>query len=501
MSSKERSEVSRRGFIKYVATAAGAAIVAGVATWLLTRPPERPPAVTPVTVVETKLVPTTITQPGTTMVQTQTVLTTRTQTVVTSPTAKVIYLTGWTYDVAKVQQNIAVFEKWTLDRDDLPDIKIEYAHTAFGGFADFMAARFLAGTPVDVTYCSDTWLAKWADAGWIIPIDEHKPEIRDYLQYIEEWSAKGLQYKGHMYGLPYYTDCMYLVHNFKMLERAGIDQPPKDWDELTDQALKLKQKGVVEYPINLTLRADPWLEETLYAMTYSRGGHFFNEKLEPLFGVGSELYDALQWIVDAYQKHKILHPATLENTVTEVKEGVKNGDLAFAVLAGYYMGEINSLGISKTAGQCDVALMPGRTRGTVGWMRFYAIGKSAIERGVLNEAYLLLEFLGGMTDVTEKGKKEWYVAKRWAVENVLGHSIKPLWEDPAVVTAFKKYMNTDVVKEQRGKAALKEGIAAPWYAEWVVDFRKEVQEAVSGKKSVEDALNTAARRWEELKKA
>lgn len=410
-----------------------------------------------------------------------------------------LYFTGWTYDVAKVQQNIAIFEWWTAQRPDIPDVKIEYAHTAFGGFAEWMAARFMAGTPVDVTYSSDHWLAKWADAEWIVPIDKYKPEIRDYLQYFDPLGKEALVYKDGMYGLPYYSDIMVLVHNFKMCEAAGVEVP-ETWEDLTDAALKIKQKGICEYPIQLTLKATPWLEEVMFAMTYSRGGKFFDENLEPIFGPGTELYESVKWIYDALHKHKILSPATLESTVLEAKEGMKSGEHAFSILAGYYMGEINAFGISRTAGQCDVAFMPGKTHETVGWVRFYAMGKSAVDRGVVDVAYKFIEFLGGRTDVYEEGKYEWVVAKRWAVENLLGFAILPLWEDEDVKKAFSKAMNVEVYKNQRQKAHLKQGIFEPWYADWLPTFRKEIQDAVAGRKSIEDALDTAANEWRRLKK-
>lgn len=413
-----------------------------------------------------------------------------------------IHLTGWTYDVAKVEQNIAVFEKWTAEREDIPDIKVDFANSDFGGFADFMAARFMAGTPTDVTYCSDHWLAKWADAGWIVPVEDYKPEIRDYFPLLAPHTKQGLIYKDKMYGLPYYTDVMTFPWNIKYMKEAGFDRIPSTWDEVVEQSLAMKEKGLIEYPLNLTFSATSWLEETLFAMIYSRGGRIFDENLNPIFHTSAEGIDALKWIVDARNKHKILNPATVESAVLEVKEGMKTGTVAGAVLAGYYMGEINSVGISPMAGNVDIGLMPGETHETCGYMRLYAMGSDAVKRGVINEAYTLLEFMGGKVDLHKRGEYEYYVPKRWAVENVLGFGLMPLWEDTQVINAFKKaFPSVDTLKEQISKALLKQGLNAPWYPEWVVTLRKEVQAAILGTKSVEEALKASADEWNRLKTA
>ncbi|MFQ5870558.1 MAG: extracellular solute-binding protein [Candidatus Geothermarchaeales archaeon] len=419
-----------------------------------------------------------------------------------APARTTLHFTGWTYDVAKVQQNIAVFEKWTEDRDDLPDIGISFANSDFGGFSDFMSARFVAGTPNDVCYSSDHWLAKWADAEWIVPIDDYKPEVRNYLPQFEEFSKDGVLYNGKMYGLPYYTDVMTFEWNVEMMSEAGFDEIPSTWEEVTEQALAMKQKGLADYPLNLTFSATPWLEETFFAMVYSRGGRTFDEGLDPLFDTSEESIEALQWVVDAFQTHKILSPATVESAVLEVKEGMKNGDIAGTVLAGYYMGEVNSVGISPMAGKVDIGLMPGTTHETCGWMRFYGMGKSAVDNDVVDEAYLLLEFLGGKVDLDEPGEYVWYVPRRWAVENVLGFSALPLWEDEDVIGAFTRaFPSVDTLKQQRSLAMLKQGFRAPWYPEWVTTNRAEIQKAILGTKSVEDALKDSADEWRRLSAA
>jgi len=56
-------------------------------------------------------------------------------------------------------------------------------------------------------------------------------------------------YKDKAFGMPWSVDSKYLFYNKEMLQKAGIANPPKTWDELLADAKIIKQKGIVEYPI------------------------------------------------------------------------------------------------------------------------------------------------------------------------------------------------------------------------------------------------------------
>ncbi len=44
--------------------------------------------------------------------------------------------------------------------------------------------------------------------------------------------------------MPWILDTKYLFYNKEILEKAGISAPPKTWDELTEQAKTIKDKGL-----------------------------------------------------------------------------------------------------------------------------------------------------------------------------------------------------------------------------------------------------------------
>src|SRR5512137_584019 len=76
-----------------------------------------------------------------------------------------IELGGWTYDNAKVRENIAKFEAWTEKGSPPIQAKVQMSDAGYGEFDTFVTTRNAAGKSFDVLYSSDHWLAKWAAAG------------------------------------------------------------------------------------------------------------------------------------------------------------------------------------------------------------------------------------------------------------------------------------------------------------------------------------------------
>ena len=67
-----------------------------------------------------------------------------------------------------------------------------------------------------------------------------------------------MTYQGKRYGLPYYTDSNSLTYNSDILAKAGITKGPASLEELEAQALKIKNAGLLEYPIGVP--AHLWLD-------------------------------------------------------------------------------------------------------------------------------------------------------------------------------------------------------------------------------------------------
>ncbi len=396
----------------------------------------------------------------------------------------------WSYSIETIQDNIKRFEKAN------PAIQIKLADHSWFDYHDIMATKFTSGNAPDVAYSSDHWLREWVAAGWLEPIDERCPQLAQYKGEWAPYAAEGMTLDDKLYGVPYYADLVIFIYNDQMVKQAGFSGPPQTLAELQQQAVAMKQKGIAQYPINIPMKKDdPWAIEFVYSMVYGDGGSMFNKENEPVFNEpGSQAEKVLQFLADARNKSKISDPAMLEMAEPDVVKAMGAGRHAFTILAKYNLAELN-LGQHKQKGNFKMALMPGSTHSTVGFVRFYSLGKGAVDQGdaAVKASCKFMNYFGGKTGGQYK------VMKRWALEKGLGFANLPLYDDPQVQQAINKWGDVALERKQAQLARVKEGLT-PWWGAWDIYAREQIHAAILGRSTPTQALQKMADRWEQLRK-
>jgi len=401
-------------------------------------------------------------------------------------------LVMWTYGVETVLDNIAKFEAL------YPDIHVEVEDISWYVYPETLAMRFISGEAPDVLYVNDQWLAEWADAGWIVPFSDYFPDLaKKYKPLMKQYVQQCLTYDGKLWGLPYYVDTYVMMVNGHHLAEAGIENPPQTWEELTQQCLTIKEAAITPYPFISEFHQDEHsLTNIFFAITYSiEPQSLFDDELNPIFAKeGSAAYQALQWLQDAMLKYEIFDPASLGLKEIDVYKAMQGGRGTFTIMEKYTLGEMNAPGSGPYAGEFELLLMPGPSHATVGSAKFYAMTRRAVERGaeVIDACGKLIEFLGG-------GTNDFYVTRRWAIENALGFAYPHLYDDPAIQESINKWGNYEVEREQEALAVQMEGIQAPCFGECSKFLRLEIHTLLKGEVSVMQALEELAQEWSALK--
>lgn len=401
-----------------------------------------------------------------------------------------VNLTTWSAAVDTVKAELAAFE-------GASGVKVAYANAPWAQYRESTITKFVGGAPVDVLWASDSWLPEWADAGWLAPIDD-VGSLMAYDADTEQFCLDSMTHKGRRYGLTYYTDYMGFLYNEEMLAKAGIAVPPTTWGEVTEQALRIKAAGLSDHPVMLSMAQESWLIEFLSALVFSHGGRFTDERGEAALASPKEgAVAALNWIVDAVRKHKVLSPACVETGELAGLKAFGSGQHAFALVAKYRLKMLNDPQQSGIAGKARQALMPrgeGGSHATVGWMRFYAMTPRArADREREAAAVRLVEWFGG------KAGGEYRVQKALFRDLGLGFGVKSLFDDPEVRAGYAGFGDVDLIAKQQGLARKKD-VVTPWFGEWNDVNGTAWQQAVLGKVSPDAALRTSAAKWNELKK-
>ncbi|HCE09954.1 MAG TPA: sugar ABC transporter substrate-binding protein [Oxalobacteraceae bacterium] len=404
--------------------------------------------------------------------------------------ADTLNLYTWSAAVEQVKSHLTAFEAKT-------GIKVNYSNAPWAQYRDTMVTKFVGKAPLDVMWVSDSWLPEWADAGWIAPINGF-PELMKYNAEADDFCTKSMQYNGKQYGLTYYSDYMAFFYDEEKLKKAGIKEPPKTWAELVQQSLIIKKAGLSEYPMMLPMARESWLIEFLTAMVYSHGGRFTDDNGFALMDDPKKgAHQALQWIVDAVNKHKIISPACVEIGELNGLKSFGSGNHAFALLSRYRVRTLNDPKQSQIAGRVKQALMPAGPDGshaTVGWMRFHGMSaQAAADKARAANAAKLIEWFGGKAD----GK---YQFQKMLFNDIgSGFGVKELFKDPAILASYQKYSDLAMYEKQQ-QLVKKKDVITRWFGEWDEVNGTAWQSAVVGKSSVADVLKKSAQAWNQLKK-
>ncbi|MGH3107326.1 MAG: ABC transporter substrate-binding protein, partial [Rubrobacter sp.] len=155
----------------------------------------------------------------------------------------------WSYSVETVQSNINKFH------ERYPKITVDLSDFSWNSYHETMVNRFNSKTPMDVAYDGGNWLPEFAKAGWVVPLADHFAWVEDYRDKIFDFAWQDMSDGDKVYGLPYYADTQSFLYNEKILKDNGISDPPQTWEELTEQAKMLQQKGM-ESPVIIEMAQD-----------------------------------------------------------------------------------------------------------------------------------------------------------------------------------------------------------------------------------------------------
>jgi multiple sugar transport system substrate-binding protein len=397
----------------------------------------------------------------------------------------------WSAAVDLVKSHLTAFETRS-------GLKVNYSNSPWAQYRDTMVTKFVGKAPMDVMWVSDSWLPEWAEAGWIAPIDGY-PELMKYNAEADDFCTKSMQHKGKQYGLTYYSDYMAFFYDEEILKKAGIKAPPTTWEELVAQSLKIKGAGLSEYPMMLSMARESWLIEFLSAMVFSNGGRFADDNgaavmADPKRGA----QQAMQWVVDAVNKHKIISPACVETGELNGLKAFGAGNHAFALLSRYRIRTLNDPKQSAIAGRVKQAMMPagpGGSHTTVGWMRFHGMSaQAAADKTRAANAAKLIEWFGG------KAGSQYQFQKMLFADLGTGFGVKQLFKDPEVQASYKKYSDIAMFEKQQ-QLVRKKDVITRWFGEWDEVNGTAWQSAVLGKSTVAAALKKSSDAWSDMRKS
>jgi len=390
---------------------------------------------------------------------------------------------GWNYDPEFQNQILTEY------MGEHPEVSVNFVAEPSAQYVQKIIARFVGGNPPDLLYVRDQTLADWAEAEYIRPINDF-PDWEEHVKGLIPFHLSGLTYNDKVWGLPYYGDHIAYIYNSEILEKAGISAPPTTWDELADQAVAIKKAGLMDRPLMFPLKSNAGLH--WWSAIYASGGSLFDTEGNPKFPDEDTVsLKLLQFLVKAAQELDILDPTSVQMGTAEGRLALAAGQVAFGSSARYDLKVINDPKTSKIPGKAKQVLFPSLTaegpHGTVGWTQMFSISADTENP---DQAWDVLKYCTSPE-----------VAKRYYLKNGVGYAYESLDDDPDIAAETSKWSDQAMFAKQGALAKPREYITFSWAAEWENFHMQQLQEAVLGRVSAEDALKASADKAIALKKS
>ena len=132
--------------------------------------------------------------------------------------------------------------------DLYPNIRINYSQQSFTAYETTLYTRLqqavaTAEPAPDIFRIHNTWTPKFYR--YLYPLPEQIMTAQEYSELFYPTSLRDFTAKdGNIYAIPWSIDGLMVFYNKTILEQAGFERPPEDWDSFMDLAFSLTRKDV-----------------------------------------------------------------------------------------------------------------------------------------------------------------------------------------------------------------------------------------------------------------
>ena len=347
-----------------------------------------------------------------------------------------------------------------------------------------LVTALIAGTtPADVTEIDWSWTGQFSAAGWYAPLND-----AINAEALKDIGVSGIfTVDGKLLGIPYSNDFRVMLVNKKHFKDAGIAEMPKTLDELAAAAKKIKEKGIVNYPIGLPLSPTEGASTSWYLLTKAFGGDLFDANFEPLFTKpDSAGYKALEFELKLL-KDGLVDPASTNLKDSQINEGQFAQGLTRIMISGEpgRLGQMNDPAQSKVAGQVEaipVATSSGNTRS-------FGLPEAIGIPNVSQNKEAAIEFI------------KWFTAKKFQTQNYTANGILPTRTSvlAELNDAGKLRSGSALVTQSKTVEALFPQGTPTWYPQFSSAVNTAINSAAKGQMTVEQAVQSIAEATKQAK--
>jgi len=372
-----------------------------------------------------------------------------------------------------------------------PDITVIMEYLGYDYIHDKITTGMAAKPPAyDAAMLDVIWPDEFIKAGYLLDVTSRI--TADMKTNMFPASFNGVTRNGKVYGMPWLMDVKYFMYNKDILQKAGISAPPKTWEELVDQAKIIKQKGLAEFPVIWSWNQKEGVVCDFTVLLFGNGGAFLEANGKPAFN-NAKGVEVLTWMKQTLDD-KLSNPSSISSDEAAVETDFLAGKSAFAVNWLFQYSDSNDATKSQIVGQAAFAPMP-----------VFAAGAAAGVKGSSVDGSSAFAIMKTTPYPDQTWKFLTYLASN-EVQTKYSAEMLPVWQNDFQGDALKALLaasptNPVTVPAFQGQFPYaNERPTVPYYNEASAALQLAIQEALTGGKSPQQALDEAAQKWVALAK-
>jgi multiple sugar transport system substrate-binding protein len=222
---------------------------------------------------------------------------------------------------------VGLWEAQTSQFEADTGIQVEFIQMSWDEVANKVLTDLAAGGGTyDVIEFDNGWVAKFAAADWVEPLGAYADQA--YLDSLVPGLLGTFTKDGEVLGIPWNNDTRFFFYNQDMLDQAGIQAPPKTWSEVLADSQKLKDAGVVEYPVTEYWNQEWALANSFAFYLYSFGTDYFSADGTVTINKPAAV-EALTFMVDMLRTQQIVDPSAVTLSQEAAADLLYSGNAAF----------------------------------------------------------------------------------------------------------------------------------------------------------------------------
>jgi multiple sugar transport system substrate-binding protein len=367
-----------------------------------------------------------------------------------------------------------------------PDIKVSMEYVGYDYVHDKIVTGMAAKPPAyDAAMIDVIWPDEFIKSGYLLDVTSRVTSDMKSGIFPAAWN--GVTRNGKIYGMPWLMDVKYFMYNKDILSQAGFTSAPTTWEELVDQAKVIKQKGLVEFPIDWSWNQKEGVVCDFTVLLFGNGGAFLDASGKPIFN-NDKGVQTLTWMKQTIDDG-LTNPSAVSSDENAVEADFLAGKSAYAVNWLFQYSDSNDATKSQISGKAAFAPMP--------------VFDTAAKAGVKGSSVDGSSSFGVMA-TTPYPDQTWkfltYLASN-VVQTKYSAEMLPIWQNDFTGDSLTKLTAAAATNPVTVPAFLaqfpyaNERPTVPYYNEGSAALQLAIQEALTGVKTPQQALDDAAAKW------